>query len=34
MSRGLCSVRASFGRGIGHFGRLLRFSRIGAPERF
>jgi len=31
MSRGLCSVRASFGFGLGHFGRLLRFSPKDAP---
>jgi hypothetical protein len=32
MSRGFCSVAASFGFGIGHFGLLIRFKPIaGSP---
>ena len=32
MSRGLCTVRASFGSGMGHFARLIRFSGSTRPE--
>lgn len=32
MSRGLCSVAGSFGSGMGHFARLLRFSPNGKTD--